>query len=154
MPRPLHVHASRRVAAPAHVVYSILSDYHHGHPRILPRRAFEELVVEEGGRGAGTVIRFGMKSFGRVTWVRATVEEPEPGRVLVERIRNGSDVETTFTVDPTDDGGADVTISTSWIPRGPSALLERLLGPRLLRGIYREELENLETVATHEADTG
>lgn len=148
MSKRVHVSARRRVAAPARRVYSILSDYHEGHPGILPRRAFENLTVEEGGTGAGTVIRFGMKSFGRVTWVRATVEEPEPGRVLVERIRNENDVVTTFTVDPMEDDGSDVTIETSWTPRGPAAVLERLLGPRLLRGIFREELENLDRLAT------
>ncbi|MGD8320989.1 MAG: SRPBCC family protein [Gemmatimonadota bacterium] len=151
MPRPIHVRVVHTVAAQAPVVYGILSDYHEGHPRILPPSAFAGLSVEEGGKGAGTVIRFGMKSFGRVTWVRASVEEPHPGRVLLERIRGEPEVETRFVVDPTEEGHSRVTIETTWTPRGFRALFERMLGPRFLRRVYREELENLERVALDEA---
>ena len=148
MAGPVRIKASRRVAAPAPMVYEILSDYRLGHPRILPARAFDGLKVEKGGRGAGTVINFGMKSFGSVKWVRASVDEPEPGRVLVERVLDDADVVTTFTVDPAEDGNSMVTIETTWTPRGPRALVERLLGPLFLKGVYAEELGNLEKVAT------
>jgi hypothetical protein len=82
--------------------------------------------------------------------VRASVDEPEPGRVLLERSLDGNAIETTFTVDPAAGGGSRVTIETSWTPRGPRALLERLIGPFLLERAYAEELDNLATVATGE----
>jgi hypothetical protein len=143
---PVRVKATRQIAAPAGHVYDILADYRVGHPRILPS-AFVGLVVEQGGRGAGTVIRFGMKSFGTVKWARATVHEPEPGRVLLERLDERS-LETTFTVDPGERGVSLVTIETAWTPRGPGSLLERLLAPTFLKRVYAEELRNLERVAT------
>jgi hypothetical protein len=65
-------------------VYSVIADYHHGHPRILPKQ-FTGLSVEKGGVGEGTVIRFSMRVFGRRFEFRGFVSEPEPGRVLVER---------------------------------------------------------------------
>jgi len=100
MPGPIRITSSRSVAAPADRLYGILADYHTGHSSILPARVFEELTVESGGRGAGTVIRFGMKSFGKLRWSRASVHKPEPGRVLVERILDDKGIVTTFTVDP------------------------------------------------------
>ena len=149
MPRPVRIKATRLVAAPPSRVYSILADYRTEHPRILPP-TFVSLTVEEGGRGAGTVIRYGMKSFGTVRWARATVDEPEPGRVLRERVEADS-LETTFTVDPGGLGHSHVTIETSWTPRGPGALLGRLLAPPFLRRVYADELSNLERVATDDA---
>lgn len=151
--KPVQVKVTRMVAAPASRVYSVLADYRTGHPRILPR-AFQDLTVEEGGRGEGTVIRFGMKSFGTVRRVRATVHEPEPGRILVERVLDDPPVETTFTVEA---GGPDrslVSIQTSWTPTGVRALVERILGPFLLRRVFAEELGNLERVAAEEEETG
>lgn len=130
--------------ADAAVVYGILADYREGHPAILPRRFFTGLEVERGGYGAGTVIRFGMKLGGRVVTAVADVEEPKPGRVLVERVRDERDTVTTFTVEPLEGGRVQVTIHTTWQGRGVSGLIERLVAPALLGRIYREELGNLE----------
>jgi hypothetical protein len=47
------ISASAVVDAPAVTVYGVLADYHEGHPSILPRPPFGELVVESGGTGAG-----------------------------------------------------------------------------------------------------
>lgn len=149
MSTPVHIEVTRLIAAPSRQVFSILSDYRVGHPRILPR-GMENLTVERGGRGAGTVIRFQVRSFGTVRSIRASVDEPEPGRVLVERSLDDNALETRFTVDPSYDGGSWVTIETSWTPRGPRALLERLIGPFLLERAYAEELDNLARVATAE----
>jgi hypothetical protein len=149
MSMPVHIEVTRLIAAPPSHVFSILSDYHVGHPRILPR-GMENLAVERGGRGAGTVIRFQVRSFGSVRSMRASVDEPEPGRVLVERSLDENAVVTKFTVDPAYDGGSWVTIETSWTPRGPRALLERLIGPFLLERAYGEELDNLARVAVGE----
>lgn len=146
--KPIHVRVARRLKAPAHRVYEIIADYHHGHPLILPARAFEGLMVERGGRGDGTVIRFGMRAFGKTTWVRAAIEEPEPGRVLVERTQDGTGLVTSFTVEPDGEDHAMVTLDTKWTPRGLRAWFERLVAPPFLKSLYMEELGNLEKVAT------
>jgi hypothetical protein len=147
MPQPIRIKATRTVAGPVDQVYAILADYRVGHPSILPARAFAELTVERGGQGAGTVIGFGMKSFGTVRWARAAVDEPEPGRVLRERTLDEKDIVTTFTVDHLEPGRSRVTIETTWTPRGLGGLFERLLAPPFLARVYAEELENLEAVA-------
>jgi hypothetical protein len=124
-----------------------LADYREGHAAILPRRYFTHLLMERGGQGAGTVIRFGMKLGGRVREARAEVSEPEPGRVLAERILDARATVTTFTVDPVGRDRVRVTIMTSWTASGIAAFLERLLAPILLRRVYREQLVNLERLA-------
>jgi hypothetical protein len=135
------------IDAPAKTVYTILSDYHAGHPRILPGKYFGELVVEKGGTGAGTVIRFSMKSFGTSRLIRAEISEPEPGRVLAETDLASGAV-TTFTVEPTGDGsGSSVVIRTQWEGKGLAGMIEGLLAPALLRRVYREELANLAQLA-------
>lgn len=148
MPRAIRIRARRTVCAPADRVYDILADYRVGHPSILPARAFTGLEVEQGGRGDGTVIRVGMKSFGKRTSFRASVSEPQPGRVLVEREIDGAGVVTTFTVHPAGQDGSEVTIETTWTPKGPGAFVERWLAPPFLRSVYKEELHNLEKAAS------
>jgi len=129
---------------PAATAYAIIADYHGGHPRILPPRAFLGLDVESGGRGAGTVIRFRMKLAGVVRTVRAVIAEPEPGRVLTETDLDNGAV-TSFTVDAAPDGGScHVTIATVWQAVGVAGLLARWLAPRMLRRVYAEELALLE----------
>ena len=44
--------------------YAVLADYLDGHRRILPPQ-FTEMTVEQGGIGAGTIIRCQMTAFGR-----------------------------------------------------------------------------------------
>lgn len=137
------IQESAEIPAPPQVVYGILADYREGHPSILPPRWFTHLQVEQGGVGAGTVIRFGMKSGGKVREMRAEVVEPEPGRVLVERGLDERGTITTFTVDPSGTGGTRVTIRTTWRATGIAGSLERLLAPTLLKPVYREELARL-----------
>lgn len=142
---PITVSASRHIDAAPRRVYGIIADYRNGHSRILPKRYFGDLVVEEGGAGAGTRIRFQMKGFGSPRVLTAEIEEPEPGRVLVERYPETGGI-TRFIVDP-DEAGSTVTIQTEWTPRGLQALLECLLAPAFLRKVYREELDLLRAVA-------
>jgi hypothetical protein len=134
--------AERVLDAPADVVYHLISDYreHHRPEGFLPP-AFTELVVEKGGVGAGTVIRFTMKMAGRSQTTTATVTEPEPGRVLVE---TGPGVETTFTVEPEGDQRARVRFETVLVAGGLQGLLTRLFAPGMLRPLYADELERLE----------
>lgn len=139
---------SAEVGADAVTAYAILADYHEGHPSILPPRWFTGLSVEEGGRGEGTVIRFGMKAMGRVSEARARVSEPEPGRVLREALLDDRGYVTTFSVDPLGEDRSRVTIRTEWPGRrGIAGWVDNRLTPPLLRRIYRDELVLLDRVA-------
>jgi Polyketide cyclase / dehydrase and lipid transport len=145
------VEASAEIAAAAERVYGIVADYRVGHPRIIPRSFFDGIEVEEGGTGAGTVIRVGVHLAGRRTSFRAAVTEPHPGRVLVETDLEGGPV-TTFTVDPLGEGRCRMTISTGLQRRGrPMGLLERWFTIRFLRRVYAEELKLLAAVAAEPA---
>ncbi|HEV2130840.1 MAG TPA: SRPBCC family protein [Longimicrobiaceae bacterium] len=147
--------ASAAIDASPEVVYAIIADYRQGHPQILPEKYFLGLDVEQGGVGAGTVIRCQMRVLGKTHTFRATVSEPEPGRVLAETIPDERGLVTTFTVEPREGGRrSHVTIATTWTSRGVQAIVERLLAPRLLRRIYAEELQKLARVAARKTSTG
>lgn len=137
-------------AAPA-AVYGIVSDYHNGHPRILPPRYFGPLSVVAGGTGAGTRIRFTMKGFGREQEMVADIEEPEPGRVLLERYPATGGV-TTFTVE-TSSHGSTVTIRTCWSRPGVQGMIERMFAPSYLRKVFRDELDMLQALAESPGET-
>jgi hypothetical protein len=143
------VRASALIPARRERVYNIIANYREGHPRILPKQ-FSNLVVEQGGVGAGTVIRFQMGVLGRKQTFRAAITEPEPGRVLVETYLDGNGAITTFTVDQgTAPADSRVTISTELPVRaGFLGLIEGKFSALLLRPIYERELQNLARVAT------
>lgn len=143
----LQICESAVVPAPADQVYSLLADYQHGHPRILPRDTFQEIQVEAGGTGAGTLFRLRSKVLGVERTLRMSVSEPEPGRVLAESDRD-SDLYTTFTVEPVREGAQSrVTIHTTWTSQpGVAGLLERFLIRGLLQKVYVRELELLAKV--------
>lgn len=144
------VSASALIPAPAEKVYGILADYHNGHPRILPKPYFTSLEVVEGGTGAGTVVAFSMRLMGRPQHFRATVSEPQPGRVLVET--NDTGAETRFTVDPQPDGQCRVTIATETTVRdGIAGKVEGWITHRLLHPIYVKELAQLAAICTGES---
>jgi len=144
-----HYSDSARIAAPPHVVYELIADYREGHPRIIPPRYFRNLVVERGGRGAGTVITFDAHFMGTKHLMRGEVTEPEPGRRLVEAYPDRGTV-TTFLVEPDATGpGSVVTISTEFRARpGVAGAIERWLTLRMVREIYREELALIAQAAT------
>ncbi len=148
------ISASALIQAPPRELYAIIADYEHGHSQILPRPPFVSLAVEQGGTGAGTVIRVQMCVWGRLQTFRAVIAEPEPGRVLVETNDNG--YVTTFTVEPRADGQhAYVTIATEMTGRaGILGALERWFVSRLLQPVYVKELEQLAAVAAHKAPAG
>jgi hypothetical protein len=143
--------AERDIDAPARLVYSYIADFRHHHPNFLPSQ-FSDLEIETGGVGAGTVHRFRMTLGGRTTHHRVRVGEPQPGRVLIESDPRRRML-TTFTVDPQPDGSARVRIETRWFTDGLKGLVERLVAPRMLRGVYREELQLLDQYATAPART-
>lgn len=128
-------------------VYAVIADYRNGQPQILPRPPFVSLDVDEGGVGAGTVIRFRMRMLGATREMQANITEPEQGRVLVERDAAG-DVVTMFTVEPTEEEMARVTISTDMkVLGGPLGWVQKTLISRLLKPVYVREIELLERVA-------
>jgi uncharacterized protein YndB with AHSA1/START domain len=148
----ISVSAEREIAAPADAVYGILADYREHHPRILPP-AFTGFTVESGGISEGTVILFDVRSGGRTQSFHQRISEPEPGRVLRESAIDG-DLATTFTVTPTGDARCHVRIETTWTSGGARGWLERLLAPRLLRPIYRDELDRLDRYARTQGNVG
>ena len=152
----IHAEASETIDAAPERVYAVLADYHEGHPRILPPEFFSRLEVEQGGRGAGTVIRVHARGFGKEQVYHLTVSEPEPGRVLVEEDA-GAGVVTTFTVTPLEGGlRSRVRIRTEWQPKpGLGGLVERLLNPVAAPLVYRKELRRLAELLQREdrADT-
>jgi hypothetical protein len=139
----IRAQASAILPATPEAVYGLLADYHRGHPAILPPKYFEELIVERGGTGAGTVIRFRARILGRTRDFRAEIEEPEPGQVLVERdLETGT--RTSFTVEKGErPGTARLTIESRWSRPGIAGWIERILAPRLLKRIYTEELASI-----------
>jgi len=139
------VSAEATVAAPAETVYGYLADMRDHHPRFLPP-AFSDFQVEAGGIGSGTVTRFTLTAGGRTREYRMKIAEPEPGRVLTESDMNSSAV-TTFTVTP-QSGASVVRISTAWDgAAGIGGIFERMFAPRVLRGIYSDELRRLDAYA-------
>jgi hypothetical protein len=133
------------VNAPADTVYGYLADMREHHPRFLPP-AFSDFEVESGGIGTGTITRFKVTAGGRTQQYRMKVCEPEPGRILTESDTRSTLV-TTTTVTP--QGAAClVGFSTAWDgAAGIRGLVERLLAPRVLRGLYRDELQRLDAYA-------
>jgi hypothetical protein len=141
------VSAERIIEAPAEVVYHLISDYkeHHNPAGFLPP-AFPELHVEQGGVGAGTVVRFTSKLAGQTKTIVASISEPVPGRVLVE---SSPGLETTFTVEPVLNGAAGSTKSrvrfdTVMEAGGLEGLIARLFAPGILRPVYADEMARLE----------
>jgi hypothetical protein len=49
MSNSFHVEVSSVMAARPEELYVVIEDYQVGHPAILPRQYFTELVVEQGG---------------------------------------------------------------------------------------------------------
>ncbi len=145
----INVSAERTISAPAATVYGYLADMREHHPKFLPP-AFSDFTVESGGVGAGTITRFKTTAGGRTREYRMEVSEPEPGRVLQENDTNSSLV-TTFTVTPEGDSSR-VRIETSWDGAGGiGGFFERTFAPRVMRGIYDDELERLDAYALRNA---
>lgn len=145
MPR-IRASASATIDAPAEKVYAVIADYRVGHPRIVPPRYFGNIEIEQGGVGAGTIIRFPMRMMGASRILRAVITEPEPGRLLVESYPESGQM-TSFAIAPINQGRCQVTITTEWARGGFGGLVQRMLVPVVLRKVFREELGRLAEVA-------
>jgi carbon monoxide dehydrogenase subunit G len=144
------VSAEGTVGAPADTVYRYVADHRKHHPHFLPP-AFSDYQVESGGVGAGTVTRFKVSAGGRTREYRMKVAEPEPGRVLTES-DTGSSLVTTWTVAPKGEASL-VRISTAWDGAGGvGGLFERMFAPRVMRGIYADEIQRLDAYAREHRD--
>ena len=142
---PISVSAERTVGAPASEVYGYIADYREHHQHFLPP-AFSDYHVESGGVGPGTITRFTFSAGGRTRQIRHQIAEPEPGRVLTESDTLSSSV-TTWTVTP-EGNNCQVQISTTWQgASGVGGFFERMFAPRVLRGIYADELSRLDAYA-------
>lgn len=142
------------LAARPEDVYATIADYREGHPRILPPGSLYDLRVEEGGRGAGTVMRFKGRIWGIEQSFYHRVSEPEPGHILVEQdIEDPRQLATSFIVTPLEGGAkSQVEIRTTMkASRGLKGFLERLILTRANPPIYHKELKLLETVARQRA---
>jgi hypothetical protein len=137
------------IPAPVEVVYNILADYRNGHPSILPDKYFQSLEIEQGGFGAGTVIRFNMRVGKQLQTFRSEISEPNPGRVLLEQSLDQADLRTTFETIPFGDTLTKVTFTTTGLTRRQGVLghLERLVTEMFLKRVYREELQRLSEFA-------
>jgi hypothetical protein len=98
------------------------------------------------------VVTFQFAPGGRRRDFRQTLTEPEPGRRMVETDANSSSV-TTFLVDPIDaEKSSKVTISTQWNGvRGIGGFFERIFAPRVMRGIYMDQIRRLDEYARSHA---
>jgi len=137
-------------------VYATIADYQHGHPNILPKEHIYDLKVEQGGYGAGTIIRFKFKVLGVAQSFHQRISEPEPGRVLVEQdIDAPQHITTTFTVTPVEQAQkSHVEIATTMdASPGLAGLVESIVVPLVNLSVYRKELKLLEAVAQKRAIT-
>jgi uncharacterized protein YndB with AHSA1/START domain len=147
----VQVTAERVIDAPAEAVYGYIADMREHHQRFLPP-AFSDFGVDSGGVGAGTVTHFKLTAGGRTREYSMSVAEPEPGRVLTESDTKSSLV-TTWTVIP-QSGSSRVRISTAWNGAGGiGGFFERLFAPRVMRGLYLDELDRLNSYAREQASS-
>lgn len=138
--------ATRVVAAPADAVYPLIAGFKEHRRRYLPPN-FSEYEVEEGGVGAGTLVRYTLNAGGRSRSYRVRVDEPSAGRVLRES-DTGSSLVTSFTVTPDGAHASRVRIETTWQGApGVGGFFERLFAPGAVRRIYDDELARLDGYA-------
>lgn len=140
----IHAEASAIINERPEDVYAVIRNYHTDHPAIVPKPYFQDITVEKGGIGAGTIILTKMRAFGQDVTYRLHVTEPEPGRVIMEADAEAG-VTTHFIVDPVNGGSQSrVTIITEIASKpGMMGLVERLINPPAMRFVFKKELAQL-----------
>jgi Polyketide cyclase / dehydrase and lipid transport len=139
----VRVEADRTIGGDAADVYHVLRDYSEHHPKIMPPDHFSNLEVESGGLGAGTVFHITAKVAGKRQRLHMQVTEPEPGTVLCETNLD-TGVVTQFTVSGNGSGTSVVRMSSEWEAHGLKGWLDRLFTPHVMRGLFNEQLEQLD----------
>jgi hypothetical protein len=131
--------ASKPVGATPEAVLEFLRDYRDARPKILTEN-YTAYRVEQGGRGAGTVIGYHFAAGGRERDYRLEVQERDGG--LAEHDQLSSFV-SKWTVVPGADGSV-VTLEATWNgAAGIGGFFERVFAPLGLRRIYGEILDRL-----------
>jgi hypothetical protein len=150
----IHVEAERVIDTKPEIVYAFLTDYRDRRPLILPPN-YVDYAVEQGGRGAGTIIRYTLRAARRERPYRMRVEEPSKGKVLLERDM-GSSLVTTWTVTPAaTNRQTRVSITTEWEGgTGVGGFFERTFAPTGLRRIYVDMLDRLAEALQGSAQSG
>lgn len=132
--------AEREVAATPDDVHAFLRDYRDQRPRILPSN-YLDYEVEEGGTGAGTIVRYRLQAGRRERQYRMQVAETPP-YTLTETDTDSSLV-TTWTLHPAN-GRTRVRVESRWQgASGVGGFFERLFAPAGLRRIYDTMLARL-----------
>ena len=150
MPGLVHAEAEGSVAAPPAEVYVFLTDYRR-RPEILPAN-YQDYRVEEGGTGAGTVVRYRFKAGPRERDYRVRAETPDTA-TLVERDLESTLV-TTWKVTPSG-GGSTVRIETEWQgASGVGGFFERTFAPKALSRVHSDTLARLATAVSAAAARG
>ena len=147
-----HLEVSKTIQASSKAIYAVISDYEVGHQAILPKPYFTEMIVEKGGQGAGTELTISMEVMRDKRTFHQIVEEPEPGRILIERDLDTAQI-TQFTLEPLENGQAtEVTIMIEFeLRKGLSGWIEGFMSKFFLRYLFNKELDNLaEYVASDE----
>jgi hypothetical protein len=140
MPGPVHADAEGSVPAPAAEVHAFLADYRR-RPDILTEN-YQDYAVEEGGSGAGTLVRYRFKAGPRERTYRVRVEEPD-GSTLVERDLDSTLV-TTWRLIPAGEGTTRVRVETEWQgASGVGGFFERTFAPKALSRVHTEVLARL-----------
>ena len=142
MPR-VHAEAEKLVQADSAAVYEVLADYATHHPRIMPPKHFENLEVESGGVGEGTVFHITARIAGKEQRLHMRVGEPDPGRVLTETNLD-TGVVTEFRVSGNGGDSTLVRMSSGWEAKGIRGWFDRLIAPRVLRGLFADQLDQLD----------
>ena len=137
-----HIEMVALVPASPQEVYAVLADYAHEHVHIVPTKYLRNLEVEQGGFGAGTIIRYRARAFGIERPSRAIISEPEAGRVLVEQ-ETTTGLKTTFTVTPTaQPDQTHLQITVRWVPSSnPFTMVEQALYPYIMRDMLTQSFQ-------------
>lgn len=145
----IHAEAERTIDAAPNTVYAFLADYRSKRPEILTPN-FIDYKVEQGGRGAGTVISYRLNAGRRERAYTMKVDEPKKGKTLRER-DTGSSLVTVWTVSPAGNGKqSSVRITTEWESSGTGigGFMERRFAPGGLAKIYDQMLSRLDQAVT------
>lgn len=144
MKKPVHAERTETINTRPEILYGILRDYAHGHPKILPREHFTSVSVLKGGQGTGTVVKLTMRAFGSEVTNVMTVTEPEPGRLIVER-DDDAGVVTSFSLTPIEGSSkTSLRIATEWKAKpGIKGFIEGVLTPCVARMMYKKEFRKI-----------